>query len=116
MDDKFEVTTQQLKAKHLEAAPDPDAGMDIGKTAQPVTTNKNIESVRVFSVAAKREYLLHLREQLEYVKVPDLLPKSVLNHVRTMLENVDTSTLGGRRDCTMLNYLLSGIRQRKSSD
>ncbi|MGB0579068.1 MAG: tyrosine-type recombinase/integrase [Limisphaerales bacterium] len=118
MDHKFEVrTTEQLKAKHLEAW-HRDLGRrngHWGRPLQPVTINKNIESVRVFlGWLAKRQYLpLHLRERLEYVKVPDLLPKSVLNHdqVRTMLENVDTSTLAGRRDRTMLELLYSsGIR------
>jgi len=86
-----------------------------GRPLKPATVNKNIESVRVFLgwLAKGGIVTQQLRDQLEYVKMPRLLPTSVLSHeqVCLVLESVDTHTLSGRRDRTILELLYSsGLR------
>lgn len=81
------------------------------------STNENVNCSPASSSdawLAKRGIVsMQLREQLEYVKRPHHLPVSVLTHhqVCTILRRINTSTLTGRRNRTMLEMLYSsGLR------
>ena len=113
-------TVERLRQMHLDgwqkslAARRTEKGLPL----KPRTVNKKIESCRVFlGWLAERGYIAHrLAESLQYVKVPKLLPTSVLEHrqVRRMLARVDTTTPRGWRNRAMLELVYtSGMRARE---
>lgn len=77
--------------------------------------NKKIECVRSFLKYLARQGIVPVKTAtvLEYVKVPQLLPTSVLNHaqLKKVFRKIDTSTTVGYRDRVMLELLYScGLR------
>lgn len=86
-----------------------------GLPLKPRSVNKHIESLRMFLkyLAGHGVIPLALSEKLQYVKEPNLLPNSVLDHaqVKTVLKAVETGHAAGYRDRAMLELLYSsGIR------
>lgn len=77
--------------------------------------NKKIECVRGFLKYLAKQGIIPVKTAtvLEYVKVPELLPTSVLNHaqLKKVLRKIDMSTTIGYRDRVMLELLYSsGLR------
>ena len=86
-----------------------------GLPLKPRTVNKKIESARVFlKHLAEKGYILNdLAETLQYVKVPEKLPESVLTHsqVRKIIRATDKSTPEGRRNRALIELMYSsGLR------
>jgi len=83
---------------------------------KPSSINNQVAAVHGFlELAAKRGHVSpHLVDAISYVKKPQLLPTSVLEHkeVRALLAGIDTTTILGQRDRTILELLYSaGIRR-----
>jgi integrase/recombinase XerD len=86
-----------------------------GHLLMPRSINKSVECVRTFiGCLGKDGYVPpRLHENIDYVKVPDLLPKSVLVHdqVQAMVGSVDEASPNGFRDRSILELMYSnGIR------
>ncbi len=86
-----------------------------GMPLKPRTINSTVKGVRPF-LEMLYEYGLtrrSLAKHLQYVKVPDLLPASVLTHaqVKQLMRKIDTTTPVGIRDRAAIELLYSsGIR------
>ena len=86
-----------------------------GHLLMPRSINKAVECVRTFIEYLGRESYVpaRLHESIDYVKVPDLLPTSVLLHeqVKKMVECIDDSSPLGYRDRAILEMMYSnGVR------
>jgi len=86
-----------------------------GHLLLPRSINKSVECVRTFLQHLGRDGYVPVRlfESLDYVKVPDLLPKSVLTHeqVQKLIGSVDEDSPKGYRDKAILELLYTnGIR------
>ena len=85
-----------------------------GMPLKPRSVNKKIECVRAFLSDLRQAGHVggSLLGALEYVKVPDLLPRALTHRqVRGLLDGIDTGTAAGQRDRTMLELLYSsGLR------
>jgi len=86
-----------------------------GMPLKPRSINSIIKGVRPFLEMLHDYGLLRrpLTKHLKYVKVPDLLPSSVLTHaqVRKLIRKIDTTTPEGIRDRAAIELLYSsGIR------
>jgi len=86
-----------------------------GHLLLPRSINKAVECVRTFLARLGRDGHLpaKLFESMDYVKVPDLLPRSVLVHdqVRALINAVDESSPAGYRDRAILELMYTnGIR------
>lgn len=86
-----------------------------GLPLKPRTVNKQIESLRGFlkHLAGHGFLARALAASLPYVKQPQLLPTSVLNHrqVKRVLAHIATTDASGYRDRAMLELLYSsGLR------
>lgn len=118
MQDKHQITTPDaITLDHIHAF---QAHMSQRRTKdglpmKPASINSVIKGVRPF-LALLYDYGLTSRpfeNHLQYVKVPDLLPVSVLNHsqVRQLIRKVNTQTTTGIRDRTAIELLYStGMR------
>ena len=110
-------TCDRLRTEHLHRWQQ-HFGQRIGRRGLPLkprTVNKNLESVRCFLTwLAERDHIsARMVEALHYVKVPNLLPSSVLTHgqVKRLFKRIDTTTPAGYRNRTLLELLYStGIR------
>jgi integrase/recombinase XerD len=86
-----------------------------GYPLKPRSINKQIENVRgLLKYLAQRGFLSgKLLDVLVFVKVPSLLPTSVLTHaqMKKLLAQIDTTSAAGYRNRTMLELLYStGLR------
>ncbi|MBT4822415.1 MAG: tyrosine-type recombinase/integrase, partial [Lentisphaerae bacterium] len=85
-----------------------------GLPLRPRSINKRIECVRGFLTDLNEagHVPTHMINALQYVKVPDLLPKALTHRqVKGLFSRLDTSTPEGYRDRTMLELLYSsGLR------
>lgn len=86
-----------------------------GMPMKPRTINSVVKGVRPFLELLYERGLLRrpMAKHLQYVKVPDLLPASVLTHaqVKQLMRKIDTTTPVGIRDRAALELLYSsGIR------
>lgn len=86
-----------------------------GMPYKPRTINSVVKGVRPFLEMLHDYGLLRrvLAKHLQYVKVPDLLPASVLTHaqVKQLMRKIDTTTPVGIRDRAAIELLYSsGIR------
>jgi site-specific recombinase XerD len=111
------ATPDRLRREHLESWTKHLAAHTTchGLPSKPRTVNKIIESTRTFLryLAEHNLVLSSLVESLVYVKEPQLLPISVLNHAQTkdVLRSIPTTDATGWRDRAMLEMLYStGIR------
>jgi len=116
--EKYGVTrTEELRAFHLREYQKhlADKRTLKGHLLMPRSINKAVECVRTFlqQIGKDGHVPARLYENLDYVKVPDLLPKSVLTHeqVQTLLKSVTESSPQGYRDRSILELMYSnGIR------
>jgi site-specific recombinase XerD len=86
-----------------------------GMPLKPRSINSVVKGVRPFLERLYEQGLLRrpLARHLQYVKVPDLLPTSILTHaqVKMLMRKIDTATLAGIRDRAAIELLYSsGIR------
>jgi integrase/recombinase XerD len=86
-----------------------------GMPLRPATINTIIKAARVFLDLLYEYAYTHrsLARHLAYIREPQLLPKSVLNHVqvRQLIRKIDTGTPVGIRDRAAIELLYSsGIR------
>ncbi len=86
-----------------------------GMPYKPRTINSVVKGVRPFLELLYERGLLRrpLAKHLHYVKVPDLLPTSILTHaqVKKLMRKIDTTTPVGIRDRAAIELLYSsGIR------
>lgn len=86
-----------------------------GLPLKPRSINSVVKGVRPFLELLYERGLLRrsLAKHLHYVKVPDLLPTSILTHaqVKQLIRKIDTATLAGIRDRAAIELLYSsGIR------
>ena len=90
-----------------------------GHLLLPRSINKAVECVRTFLARLGRDGNLpaKLYESMDYVKVPDLLPRSVLVHeqVRALINAVDEGSPNGYRDRAILELMYTN-GMRASSD
>ena len=110
-------TADGLRRKHMHAY---QTHLSAYRTAagtplKPGSINNRVKAVRSFAAFLKdRGYLAaDLKEELLYVKEPEMLPTNVLEHarIRKLLRAIDTTGPAGCRDRTILELLYStGIR------
>jgi integrase/recombinase XerD len=86
-----------------------------GLPMKPRSINSVVKGVRPFLGQLYERGLLRrpLAKHLQYVKVPDLLPTSILTHaqVKQLMDKIDTTTPAGIRDRAAIELLYSsGIR------
>ncbi len=86
-----------------------------GLHLKPRSINKLIACLKgILTYLARENYISpRLTDSIQYVKVPDLLPTSVLNHdqVKKLVDGIDEQTPEGYRDRTILEMMYtSGIR------
>jgi site-specific recombinase XerD len=119
LETQYQVTTiDRLRSHHLENWFVHTSGRTNQFSRQPLkprAVNKILESTRQFiRYLAQHNYAPEsLAKTLPYVRVPQLLPTSVLNHAqaREMLSRIPTTDAIGWRDRAMLELLYStGIR------
>jgi len=110
-------TPDRIRSSHIQAYQEHIAAYRTrrGLPLKPNSVNGRVKAVRAFMIwLRKRAYLVtDLADHIEYVKLPEFLPTSVLTHaqVRKELARIDTTTLLGHRDRTILELLYtSGIR------
>lgn len=116
--DKYGICrAEELRSSHLEeyqshlARKRTAAGLNL----KPRSINKRVENMKVFmGYLARGNYVsVRLADAIQYVKVPSLLPTSVLNHeqMRSLLSSIDEHSAAGYRDRTLMELLYtSGIR------
>lgn len=116
--DKYKVNkAEELRSIHLKAYQNHLAQKRTsrGLHLKPRSINKLIECLKGFLVYMARESYVSPRmtDQIQYVKVPDLLPTSVLNHkqMKKLIGCIDEQTPEGYRDRTMLELMYTnGVR------
>ena len=86
-----------------------------GMPLKPRTINSIVKGVRPFLEMLHEDGHLHrpLSKRLQYIKIPDLLPASVLTHaqVKQLVRKINTTTPIGIRDRAAIELLYSsGIR------
>jgi len=116
--DKYKIVRpEELRTLHLQAYQKhlSEKRTSKGHLLMPRSINKAVECVRTFLEQVGRESYVPARlyEHLDYVKVPNLLPVSVLTHeqVRKMMDMVDESSPQGYRDRAILELMYSsGVR------
>lgn len=86
-----------------------------GIPLKPDTVNKNLKNIKCFIRWLGRKGFLpkNYEDEIEYVKEPTLLPLDVISHgkLKKILEKIDTSTMEGFRDRTILELMYSsGLR------
>ena len=118
LEDTFRVRTPEaITREHIHAFQS-HLGNRLTKSGMPMkprSINSVVKGVRPFLEMLHEHGLANrsLAKHLQYVKVPDLLPASVLSHaqVRQLMRKIDTATPAGIRDRAAIELLYSsGIR------